>query len=101
MASKAKVFVFELFSAKKAYGDLNSFVKLLMVKNASDKADARQIAEKNAQGLRLVNAGSGYASEEKAMKSVEWTLDACGRNRSDLVIVDAASQRNIAKLLCI
>lgn len=104
----AKVYAFEGFNNVKIYGDFNGALKIVIVKGAADKADARKVAEENLGGLRIVNGGRAFANEDKATEYAKWSADLTNRTNATCnpgdpdttwFIVDAGMQRDLADLV--
>lgn len=101
----AKVFTFEGFHSNKSYGDTNYPAKIVVVKGAADKDDAKSVAQKNIGALRIVNGGRAFANEAKAVEFADWKVKLINRTNkpgapdASWFAVDAGMQRGIANLL--
>lgn len=101
----AKAFTFEGFNSNKSYGDTKAPAKIIVVKGAANKDDAKTIAQKNLGALRIVNGGRAYPSEAKAVEFADWKVKLINRTNKPGVpdaswfAVDAGMQRGIANLL--
>jgi hypothetical protein len=80
----AKAYTFEGFPINKSYGDCTAPVEIIVVKNATNKADARAVADKNfSEGLRTVNAGRAHPNERAAVDHAAWCCGLYNRNKKN------------------
>ena len=103
-----KAYIFEAQAMNKVYGDISPTQKKVLVLNAKDKAQAKEIALQNTKGLRLVNAGRAYKDANAAKEAIEAdnkltaSLISKGYTQyfaAPVTTVDVQMQRDIGKLL--
>lgn len=97
-------YLFECFASSKAYGSTQSAERILVVKGASSKAEAKDVAQKNVPSLRVF-AGRAFANEAKAVEHADWCANLTNEVRHGgakyvtVSVVDVGMQRGIAQLL--